>query len=98
MEVRLKLDCSQHTDVFDCPDALVCYSARFDEYGLLVHDGGTSYIIIEYCPWCGVKLPDSKRDEWFDRLEGLGYVDPSHQNIPDEFKTGAWYEQKKTRE
>jgi hypothetical protein len=61
MEEGLKLDCSQHTDVFECPDSLVYYSDRSNEYGLIVHDGGTSYIVIGYCPWCGSKLPGSKR-------------------------------------
>lgn len=26
-------------------------------FGIPVHDGGTSAIAIEYCPWCGTKLP-----------------------------------------
>ena len=95
MEEHLKFDCSQHKDVFECPDALIYYSARFDEYGLIMHDGGTSYIIIEYCPWCGAKMPESRRDEWFDRLEGLGYSDPSEQKIPREYLTDEWYRQAK---
>ena len=61
MEEALKLECSQHADVFECPDSLVYYSDRSNEYGLIVHDGGTSYIVIEYCPWCGAKLPESQR-------------------------------------
>ena len=36
----LSFDCSLHTDVFDCPDTLVYYSATQDVYGLIVHDGG----------------------------------------------------------
>lgn len=61
MEEGLSLDCSQHEDVFECPDSLVYYSDRSNEYGLIVHDGGTSYVIIGYCPWCGAKLPESQR-------------------------------------
>jgi hypothetical protein len=61
MEEGLKFDCSQHSDVFGCPDSLVYYSVHSNEYGLIVHDGGTSYIGIAYCPWCGAKLPGSKR-------------------------------------
>jgi hypothetical protein len=63
MEEGLKLDCSQHADEFECPDSLVYYADRSNEYGLIVHDGGTSYIVIRYCPWCGAKLPESKRHE-----------------------------------
>jgi hypothetical protein len=54
--------CAEHPSRFDCPDAIVDYQARFDEYGLIVHDGGTSVVTIGYCPWCGARLPESKRD------------------------------------
>ena len=94
MEKHLKLDCSAHKDVFECPDRLMYYSARFNEYGLIVHDGGASYIVIEYCPWCGAKLPDSKRGEWFEKLAALGFDNPAGQNISREFMTGEWYGQK----
>jgi hypothetical protein len=31
---------------------------KWDEglYGIPIHDGGTSMILINYCPWCGTKL------------------------------------------
>ena len=61
MEEGLRFDCSQHADVFECPDSLVYHSPRSNEYGLIVHDGGTSYIVIGHCPWCGSKLPESNR-------------------------------------
>ena len=64
---------------------------KFDEYGLIIHDGGSSYIDIKYCPWCGSKLPESKRDLWFETLENLGFEDPIEQNIPEEFQTGKWH-------
>jgi hypothetical protein len=53
MEEHLKFACSSHEDAFECPDSLVYYSTASDEYGLIVHDGGSSYMVIEYCPWCG---------------------------------------------
>ena len=51
--------------------AAILYSAKFGEYGIPVLDGGSSYITLEFCPWCGTKLPPSKRDEYFDRLEAI---------------------------
>jgi len=81
--------CAVHADVFACPDALVAFTAKFQEYGLIVHDGGTSSIGIRYCPWCGKRLPDSQRDRWFDELERRG-VDPCNDDIPDEFQDGRW--------
>ena len=66
----------------------------FDEYGIPCHeDGGNSSVLIKYCPWCGKRLPESKRDEWFDRLEKLGFDDPLFdENIPIEYKTSKWRE------
>ena len=56
MEHAIDLDCDKHSDIYSCPDVLVSYSLRFDEYGLIVHDGGSSKITIMYCPWCGQNL------------------------------------------
>jgi hypothetical protein len=48
--------CDQHPDRWDCGDALVGYWPKSREYGLIVHDGGESMIIISFCPWCGTDL------------------------------------------
>jgi hypothetical protein len=81
--------CDQHESLFDCPDALIDFSARFQEYGLIVRDGGTSSVKIAFCPWCGTRLPESQRDRWFDELERRG-VDPWSDEIPAEFRDGRW--------
>lgn len=83
--------CEQHADRFECPDCLVHYAPQFDEYGLIVHDGGASSIAIQFCPWCGVQLPESMRHQWFDRLAALGFDDPLEQEIPERFRSDAWY-------
>ena len=85
------LSCDQHDDEFDCPDVLISYSDVFDEYGLIIRDGGRAISAINYCPYCGTRLPESKRDLWFDTLEEMGFDDPSEQDIPKEFKSGEWY-------
>jgi hypothetical protein len=61
MRTALTRSCPQHPDRHDCPDALIGYSPKFDEYGLLIHDGGTSSLAIRFCPFCGAALPHSKR-------------------------------------
>ncbi|WP_322749836.1 MULTISPECIES: DUF6980 family protein [unclassified Frankia] len=61
MTRQINWRCDQHSDPFDCPDALVDFSVRFQEYGLIIHDGGTSNIAIAFCPWCGTRLPVSER-------------------------------------
>ena len=56
MENQINYKCDLHHGVLsDCPDILV---SRFKsgEYVILIHDGGSSGIIIKYCPWCGTEL------------------------------------------
>ena len=79
-------------------DKMVYYSSKFNEYGLPVYDGengsATSYVMIQYCPWCGRELPKSCRDEWFERLEKLGFDSPfeDFDKLPLEFKGSEWWE------
>jgi hypothetical protein len=81
----------------DDVDHLVQYNPVFDEYGLPVSDGGSSVVLITYCPWCGIKLPESKRDLWFEKLEELGYYDPFTQDIPEKFQSEKWYDAKEVK-
>ena len=60
----------------DGEGAAILHDTKFNEYGIPVLDGfgrsaGSSYITLDFCPWCGAKLPPSKRDEYFDRLEAI---------------------------
>ena len=91
MAAQIDHHCVEHANLFDCPDALVFYELRFDEYGIIIHDGGTSVQLIHYCPWCGTALPVSKRERWFETLAGLGFDDPTVQAIPTAFTSDAWY-------
>lgn len=93
MQQQVEHQCEQHADPFECPDNLVYYSASFDEYGLIVHDGGSSYVTIEFCPWCGNQLPKSKRDQWFEELAALGFDSPLDQDIPEQYKSNSWHQQ-----
>lgn len=73
-------------------DEIILYIEKFDEYGIPVHDGGSSYIEIRACPWCGKRLPQSKRDQWFNELEALGFDPLLGQDIPAEYHTSRWWE------
>jgi hypothetical protein len=90
MQEQILYKCTVHSNVFDCPDNLLFYNEIFNEYGLIIHDGGTSYKAIDFCPWCGKKLPKSQRDMWFNELEKLGFDSPFDQEIPEQYKTKAW--------
>jgi hypothetical protein len=61
MAEQIAFTCAKHADRFECPDALVAYSERRDEYGLIIHDGGSSISLIEFCPWCGARLGRGER-------------------------------------
>ncbi len=73
--------------------AAIVYRPKFDEFGIHLFDG--SVIGIRHCPFCGVALPPSRREEWFQALRQLGFDDPvdhgQDQAIPKEFNTDAWY-------
>jgi hypothetical protein len=67
--------CNVHADPFDCPDTLITYNDKFDEYGwqLKYRDNLLSLVWHE------------------EVLEQLGFDDPAEQSIPEEFKTDKWY-------
>lgn len=84
---KLKIKSSTNYNNVDTP---IVYVEKFDEYGVKILDGGTSYIEIEFCPWCGEKLPNSKREEWFDEIEKLG-IEPWSEKVPEKYLTDKWY-------
>jgi hypothetical protein len=90
---QITYKCDIHPDPADCPDILISYFARFDEYSIAVKGGGTSAVAIRFCPWCGIALPESKRDRWFDELHELGYDSPGVQEIPPQYWTDAWFKE-----
>jgi hypothetical protein len=90
MRSQVELVCDKHPDRSDCPDCLVQYSPKFREYGLLVHDGGSSMVVIRFCPWCGTRLPESLRDRWFEELAALG-IEPGEQEVPAPYRSAAWW-------
>ncbi|WP_331752240.1 DUF6980 family protein [Streptomyces sp. NBC_00829] len=89
MTSQVKRHCEQHDDPFDCPDVLIRFNVKFQKYGLIIHDGGTSSSTIGFCPWCGQRLPASQRDRWFEQLEARG-IDPWEDEIPAEFQDDRW--------
>jgi len=56
MRTQLFHRCAKHPDPYDCPDALIVFYPS-GNVGIPIRDGGSSYSKIEYCPWCGTKLP-----------------------------------------
>ncbi|MFB7455394.1 MULTISPECIES: DUF6980 family protein [unclassified Streptomyces] len=61
MSSHVNMRCDVHDDPYACPDVLIDYSAECQSYGLIIHDGGTSSITIDFCPWCGRHLAKSRQ-------------------------------------
>ena len=71
-------------------EVAIYYIPKFREYGVKVLDGGTSFVLIQYCPWCGQKLPESLRDRWFDEIERFG-LEPDDSEIPQKYLSDQWW-------
>jgi len=69
---------------------------KFREYGIAVRGEGKSVITIEFCPWCGSKLPQSLRTKWFERIDELG-IDEATDRIPVELRSEEWYSKTATK-
>jgi hypothetical protein len=82
--------CAQMRAAIDDDDNPIDYIPKFREVGVRVLDGGSSLILLAFCPWCGKKLPSSLRNEWFDELERR-QIDPHGNDIPPDFLDGRWY-------
>jgi len=48
--------CDDHSSPFECADSLIYCDEQSGQYGLIIHDGGSSFIAIDHCPWCGGRL------------------------------------------
>jgi hypothetical protein len=55
LESQLRWSCDTHDDPFVCPDALIVRIER-GRIVMPIHDGGSSYIEVSHCPWCGSSL------------------------------------------
>lgn len=92
MEKR-RFTCLGKGSVSEAPEnRLVLYVPPFQEYGLPINDGGSSFILIKYCLWCGTKLPKSKRNSWVSKMSKLGYTSPFSEDVPDIYLTEDWEE------
>ena len=56
MKYHVESKCDIHKSPFDCPDKIINYSTKQNIYGIIIHDGGSSFIEINFCPWCGKKI------------------------------------------
>jgi hypothetical protein len=53
---QIAFRCADHPDLAECPDSLIVELHDTGEFGIRVHDGGSSFVRIYNCPWCGADL------------------------------------------
>jgi hypothetical protein len=77
----------------DCPVVYEPVFRRWEirqHYHRMFHDWQ-----LEFCPWCGTRLPRDLGDEWTNRVEALGFTNGGHYSeipgLPDDFKTDRWW-------
>ena len=70
-------------------DVAIVYEERFRQYGIDYRTGGIQ--LIDFCPWCGVRLPKDLVDEWFRILEAELGLPPDDPSMPAEMQTSVWW-------
>ena len=91
------MHCCSEMDTFLASEELpVIEIPKFREIGIVYADGTSSFQQIAFCPWCGKRLPPSLRDEWFRRVEALGF-EIGDTEIPVEYQSDAWFRQDPAR-
>ena len=56
MTSQLEWSCDIHATPEECPDCIVRFYRGSSLFGIPIHDGGSSFIAIRHCPWCGADL------------------------------------------
>ena len=72
----------------------ITYTPKYREYGIDYTDGSGSTQLINFCPWCGFRLPDKLSNEWFRSLESMG-LEPYESEIPQEYRSDDWWKKRK---
>ena len=78
-------------------ETVLYYSPKYREYGVKLPKS-TGCMLMDYCMFCGKKLPESLRVPWFDILEqeyGLERpVSGDRKKVPQEFLTDEWWKKR----
>ena len=82
--------CSELVTAISSDDLPLVYVPKYREFGITYLDGGSSYQLVVFCPFCRERLPGSFRDEWFDALERLG-LEPEDPGVPEEYAADTWW-------
>jgi hypothetical protein len=87
--------CREMKSYLDEGELSIAYWPKYREFGILYRsNSGSSIQVMRFCPWCGVRLPDSLRGEYYDMLERLG-IDWDKEDVPADFKSDKWWKSNK---
>ena len=86
-------------DFLNDPLVPIIYYPHLREYNILLKRRSGGLQGIDYCPWCGIKLPTSVREEYFRILFDELHLEPEFKEIetpglPEEFKTDEWWKKR----
>lgn len=78
---------------------IIKYYPKVREYAINMFSS-PSVVLLDNCPFCGAKLPESLRDQYFDILEEEynldNYdIDDHPEKIPEEFKSDEWWRKRR---
>ncbi len=85
--------CEQHKG--NCPDSPFNYNPKMREFSVKlgeywIYPVHGEILVINNCPFCGYKFPDSLRDKYFEDMEKLG-INPWINEVPEEYKSDKWW-------
>ena len=85
--------CSDMREMIEEENSIV-FISEFREYGVPICDGGSSFLEMQFCPWCGKKLPGSLREEYFSILDkmGINYPCPPEE-LPENMRSEKWWQE-----
>ena len=70
----------------------IFYTPKWRSYGIVIGHNLKTQAFLNYCPFCGAKLPKELSDEHFEAIhdENGKLLDP----IPPEFDTDEWWKKR----
>ena len=91
--MKTSAPCKEMVENLADPTVPLGYNNVFDEY-YLIRSGGESWQLIYFCPFCGERLPQSRRDQFFDEIDRLGInyeLGEDMNKLPTRYRTDEWW-------
>lgn len=104
MRLQIKYFENKELNIYETPRSMIWYN-RVERKYLIFHYSGNwnniTGITIDYCPFCGTKLPKELEDEDMEIIlrKEYGWTDDDcwghpRRDLPEEFKTDEWWKKR----